>query len=127
MKQRTTSISHVRTVTVPIADQQRALDFYRDVLGFETAIDTQFGPGQRWIEVAPEGGGTTIALPPRGDVPPGIDTGIRLSTRNAESDHAALRSAGVDVDDEVLNLPGVPPMFSFRDPDGNTLYVVEQM
>jgi catechol 2,3-dioxygenase-like lactoylglutathione lyase family enzyme len=127
MKQRTTSISHVRTVTVPVADQQRALEFYTDKLGFEKTLDAQFGPEQRWIEVAPADGGTTIALPPRGDVSPGVDTGIRLSTANAEADHAALRSAGVDVDGEVLKLPGVPPMFSFRDPDGNTLYIVEQM
>jgi catechol 2,3-dioxygenase-like lactoylglutathione lyase family enzyme len=127
MKQRTTSISHVRTVTVPVADQQRALEFYTDKLGFEKTLDTQFGPGQRWIEVAPADGGTTIALPPRGEVPTGVDTGIRLSTEDAEADHAALRSAGVDVDGEVQKLPGVPPMFSFRDPDGNTLYIVEQM
>ena len=125
MKQRTTSITHVRTVTVPVANQQRALEFYTDKLGFEKTIDAQFGPEQRWIEVAPADGGTSIALPPRGDVAPGVDTGIRLSTQSADADHAALRAAGVDVDD-VLNLPGVPPMFSFRDPDGNTLYVVEQ-
>jgi len=127
MKQRTTSITHVRTVTVPVADQQRALEFYRDKLGLATTIDASFGEGQRWIEVAPANGGTSIALPPRGEVSPGVDTGIRLSTQSAEADHAALRAAGVDVDGDVLNLPGVPPMFSFRDPDGNTLYVVEQM
>ena len=127
MKQLTTSISHVRTVTVPVADQQRALEFYTDILGFRPTIDAEFGPGQRWIEVSPADGGASIALPPRGDVSPGVDTGIRLSTRSAEGDHAALRGAGVDVDDEVLKLPGVPPMFSFRDPDGNTLYIVEQM
>jgi catechol 2,3-dioxygenase-like lactoylglutathione lyase family enzyme len=127
MKQLQTSIRQVRTVTVPVANQQRSLDFYTSVLGFEPTIDAQFGPGQRWIEVAPPDGGTTIALPPRGDVAPGVDTGIRLSTESAEGDHAALRAAGVDVDDEVLMLPGVPPMFSFRDPDGNTLYIVERM
>ena len=127
MKHHPTSIRQVRTVTVPVADQQRSLDFYTGVLGFEPTIDAQFGPGQRWIEVAPSDGGTTIALPPRGSVAPGVDTGIRLSTESAEGDHAALRAAGVDVDDEVLKLPGVPPMFSFRDPDGNTLYIVERM
>jgi lactoylglutathione lyase len=39
--------------------------------------------------------------------------------------HAHLVATGADVDPEVLRYPGVPPMFSFRDPDGNTLYVVE--
>ena len=42
--------------------------------------------------------------------------------------HAELLSRGVDADPEVLRFgEGVPPMFSFRDPDGNTLYVVERM
>jgi hypothetical protein len=58
---------------------------------------------------------------------PGVDTGIRLSTASAADDHATLRAKGVDVDPEILRLPGVPPMFSFRDPDGNRLYIVEQM
>jgi lactoylglutathione lyase len=62
-----------------------------------------------------------------GDAPVGIDTGIRLTTANAEADHAILVSKAVDVDPEILQYPGVPPMFSLRDPDGNRLYVVESM
>ncbi len=123
----TTGISGVSTVAVPVTDQERALAFYVGTLGFEVRRDAPFGPGMRWIEVAPPGAPTTIALPPRGDVAPGIDTGIRLTTRDAEADHAALLARGVVVS-EVLHFgPGVPPMFTLRDPDGNTLYVVEAM
>jgi hypothetical protein len=69
---------------------------------------------------------TTIALaPPGGEVKPGIDTGIRLLTGDADGAHTGLIEAGADADAEVMRWPGVPPMFSFRDPDGNTLYVVE--
>ena len=127
MKQRTTSITQVRTVAVPTTDQEPSLAFYTDVLGFEKTLDAPFGPGQRWIEVTPPGGGTTIALPPLGDAHPGIDTGIRLETGDARADHEALKAAGANVDADVLRYPGVPPMFTFRDPDGNTLYVVERM
>ena len=56
-----------------------------------------------------------------------MDTGIRLSTKDAEADHSDLRARGVDVDEEILRWEGVPPMFSLRDPDGNTLYIVESM
>jgi hypothetical protein len=49
-----------------------------------------------------------------------------LTTEDAEADHADLRARGVDVDPEVLRWPGVPAMFSFRDPDGNVLFVVER-
>ena len=57
----------------------------------------------------------------------GVDTGIRLTTSDADADHAHLRGRGVDIDAEVMRMAGgVPPMFSFRDPDGNALYVVEE-
>jgi catechol 2,3-dioxygenase-like lactoylglutathione lyase family enzyme len=127
MKQRTTAITQIRTIAVPTTDQARSLAFYTDILGFEKTLDTPFGPGQRWIEVTPRGGGTTIALPPLGDAPAAIDTGIRLETDDAEADHEALKAAGADVDADVLRYPGVPPMFTFRDPDGNTLYIVQRM
>jgi predicted enzyme related to lactoylglutathione lyase len=124
-----TQISEVHTITVPVSDQGRALSFFVEKLGFEKRMDVNYGEGQRWIEVAPPAAGTTIALPPPGgSVTPGVDTGIRLSTRDAEADHGRLRERGVDVDAEILRFgEGVPPMFSLRDPDGNTLYVVEEM
>jgi catechol 2,3-dioxygenase-like lactoylglutathione lyase family enzyme len=127
MNQRTTSISQIRTVAIPVTDQERSVRFYTETLGFEKSIDAPFGPGQRWIELTPPGGGTTLAIPPLGEAQPGIDTGIRLETGDAEADHALLQAAGADVDPEILRYPGVPPMFTFRDPDGNRLYVVERM
>ena len=121
-----THITQVRTVGVPVSDQDRALGFYTGALGFEKRLDVPFGPGQRWVEVAPPGGGTTIALvPTREGVPTGVDTGIRFTTENAEADHTALQARGVDTDPELIRMGGVPPMFSFRDPDGNRLVIVE--
>ena len=120
------SINDVRTVAIPVTDQDRALAFFVETLGFETRLDVPFGGGQRWIEVAPPGAQTTIALAPAGGTQPPVDSGIRLSTTSADGDHAHLKDRGVDVDEEVLRFgDDVPPMFSFRDPDGNTLYIVE--
>jgi catechol 2,3-dioxygenase-like lactoylglutathione lyase family enzyme len=121
-----THITEVRTVAVPVTDQDRALDFYVEKLGFEKRMDAAFNGDRRWIEVAPRGSSTTIALAPlpqQGTA--GVDTGIRLATRDAEADHVGLLARGVDTDPEVLRLEGAPPMFSLRDPDGNLLYVVE--
>jgi catechol 2,3-dioxygenase-like lactoylglutathione lyase family enzyme len=118
-----TRISDVRTVGVPVSDQDRALEFYVGVLGFEKTMDAEFAPGMRWVEVAPPGASTSIALVAGS---PGVDTGVRLVTSSADADHADLVARGVDADPEVLRFgAGVPPMFSFRDVDGNTLYVVE--
>jgi catechol 2,3-dioxygenase-like lactoylglutathione lyase family enzyme len=115
----TTRITAVGTVGVPVTDQDRALEFYVGKLGFEKRRDLPFGPG-RWIEVAPPGSPTTIAL-----VPAGVPTGIRLATEDATADHTALQAGGVDVDPEVMRIPDAPAMFSLRDPDGNTLILVE--
>ncbi|HEY6318279.1 MAG TPA: VOC family protein [Acidimicrobiia bacterium] len=125
MSERPTRIHGVHTVGVPVTDQDRALAFYLDTLGFETRRDVPMGDNGRWIEVAPPGAPTTIALLPTSTgAPAGRPTGIRLATSDAEADHADLTARGVDADD-LLRWPGVPPMFEFRDPDGNGLVVVE--
>jgi catechol 2,3-dioxygenase-like lactoylglutathione lyase family enzyme len=84
------------------------------------------GGGRRWIEVAPGSSAITIALVAAHEgVPAGVETGIRFTTGDADAAHAAMRGSGVDADD-VLRWPGVPPMFAFRDPDGNGMGIVEQ-
>jgi lactoylglutathione lyase len=122
----TINITDVRTVGVPVADQQRALTFYVDTLGFETRLDAPSGQGRRWIEVAPAGATTTTALVVAHEgVPAGVETGIRFTTEYADADRAELKARGVDAG-EVLRWPGVPPMFAFRDQDGNGLEIVEE-
>ena len=121
----TTGITGVGTVGIPVDDQDRALEFYTAKLGFETRMDAAYGEGQRWIEVAPPGSTTSIALiAARDDYPAGVDTGVRLSTDDAQADHATLQTRGVDVDAEVMPYP--VPMFLIRDPDGNRLVIVER-
>jgi catechol 2,3-dioxygenase-like lactoylglutathione lyase family enzyme len=119
------SATHIGTIVVPVADQDAALEFYTRTLGFETRLDAPFGPGQRWIEVAPPGAETSIALVARESAPAGIE--ISLATRSAAADHAELRASDVDADAELLRFgEGVPPMFTFRDPDGNRFRMVER-
>ncbi|HYI35225.1 MAG TPA: VOC family protein [Thermoleophilaceae bacterium] len=121
-----TAITGIATVGIPVRDQDGALAFYRDVLGFEVLMDSGPGGPFRWIELAPRGSGASVALVDMGE-PAGVDTGIRLATADAAGDHAALAEAGVDVEAELVDMgPGIPPMFTLRDPDGNTLYVVER-
>ena len=115
------AVTRIGTVIVPVADQDRALEFYVGTLGFEVRIDGAFGDGMRWLEVAPPGAATTLALVP------GDAMEVSLATADADADHAALRGQGVDADEEVLRMGDyVPPMFTFRDPDGNRLRMVER-
>jgi lactoylglutathione lyase len=119
-------ITGVHTVGVPVTDQDQALDFYVGTLGLDKRVDVPMGGGRRWIEVAPAGSATTIALVTAHDgVPAGVETGIRLTAADADDLHASLAAQGVDTG-EVLRWPGVPPMFAFRDQDGNGLEIVEQ-
>jgi catechol 2,3-dioxygenase-like lactoylglutathione lyase family enzyme len=122
------NLTQVGRVCVTVADTDRAIDFYVDTLGFEKVVDTPMGPDMRWVEVALPGTPTTIALapPPEGRTAGGSQTGICLDTTDVDADHSALKAAGADVDAQVTRWGGaVPPMFWVRDPDGNSLIVVQ--
>ena len=119
-----TPVTGLHTVGIPVTDQEKALAFY-EALGCEARLDVPMGEGARWIEVAPPGADVSLALEPaHAGHPAGVETGIRLTTADADEANATLRSRGVDADD-VLRWPGVPPMFAFRDQDGNGLEIVE--
>jgi catechol 2,3-dioxygenase-like lactoylglutathione lyase family enzyme len=123
-----TAIARIGTVIVPVSDQDRAIEFYVDTLGFEKRADVPFGEDYRWVEVAPEGADTTIALmlPPPGKPTGNVETGIGLDAADVDALHADLKARGVDVDAEVSRMGDpVPPLFWLRDPDNNTLMVVE--
>ena len=122
-----THVTKIGTVVVPVADQDREIDFYVEKLGFEKRADVPFGNGYRWVEVAPGDAVTTIALapPPEGRPTGDRETGIGLQTEDIDAFHAELKAAGVDVDAEVSRMGDpVPPLFWLRDPEGNTLMVV---
>ena len=124
-------VTHVGNVIVPVHDQERMVTFYVETLGFEKRKDMPFGPGDsmRWVEVAPPGGQTTIALapPPEAGVPEGGKLTIGLATRDVDADHAALKERGVEVEEEVMRMDGpVPPMFWFTDPEGNRFLFVQR-
>ena len=122
----TGKITGVHTIGIPVSDQDRALDFYVGTLGFDKRMDADMGGGRRWIEVAPPGAAVSVALiRSHEDLPTGVETGIRFLAPDADAVHADLAAGGVDVD-EVLRWPGVPPMFAFRDADGNGMEIVEQ-
>ena len=93
-------ITGVYTIGVPVTDQDRALEFYVDTLGFEKRLDMpveQFGG--RWIALVPE----------RDGVPSGVETGIRLTTPDADAAHADLQTRGVNIG-EMLRWPEAPAM-----------------
>jgi catechol 2,3-dioxygenase-like lactoylglutathione lyase family enzyme len=137
-----TRISQVGTVFVPVAVQDRALEFYLDKLGFEKRADFPYGGGGRWIEVAPPGSAIAIALvgPSEGEPAGGDAAHCAFATEDIEADHSTLRARGVEVDAEIARAgkrrsglvsieaaiaDPAPPQFFFRDIDGNRFLIVQ--
>lgn len=119
------SVIDVGSVAVPVSDQDRALGFFVETLGFEVRLDRPTGDGGRWVQVASPGGIVAISLVAApGASAVGVDSGITFATSDAAADHEALTGRGVDTD-ELLRWPGVPVMFAFRDPDGNRFKMME--
>lgn len=120
-------ITKVGRVLVPVSDQDEAIRFYTTTLGFSVVADVPFGENDRWVEVAPPGGGVAIALvPPQGEYQPGRMTGIALESPDPAADHAELRGREVDVDAELMGGDGtVPLLFFFRDNNKNQLMIVQ--
>ena len=134
-------IYEVGTVFVPVTDQERALAFYVDRLGFEKRVDFLYGGGNRWIEVAPVGAANTISLVPQteGTAAPSERALCAFATSDIRSDHSKLLDAGVDIDAEIAGAGSsrtglisgdaiiadpVPSQFFLRDPDGNRFLIV---
>jgi lactoylglutathione lyase len=125
--QASTTLSNIGVVMFTVADQDAALAFYTEKLGFEVRSDTPFGEHgeMRWVEVAPPGSRARLALnPPMNDTPGG--GGIGVETSDVLGEHARLKAlGGIDLDPEPMQTPGAPLMFMLRDPDGNVVVVVE--
>ena len=91
--------------------------------------DTEFGEGLRWVEVAPPGAYTVIALvPPMGedDAQPGGHAPFGFDTPNLEAAMAEFSSRGVEFEEVMGGEGPVPPMAYFRDPDGDRILLVEE-
>lgn len=123
-----TTVSNIGVVMFTVADQDAALAFYTEKLGFEVRADMRFGENNemRWLEVAPPGSRARLALnPPMGGEPGG--GGIGVETGDVMGEHARLSAlGGIDLDPEPMRTPGAPLMFMLRDPDGNHVVVVEE-
>ena len=118
------TIKQVQVVSVPVADQDRARDFYRDKLGFEVIADTAMGD-QRWVQVAPPGGGASLTLTTWfPTMPAGSLKGLVLETDDLDADVKRLAERGVAIDGGIQEAPW-GRFVTFDDPDGNGIVLQE--
>ena len=124
-----TSINAIAVAMFTVSNQDDAIAFYTSKLGWELKSDVGWGDGVdagRWVEVAPPGSSTHLALnPPMGGEPGG--GGIGVSTTDLDGEYARLSALeGVEVAAPMGGEGPVPRMFSVGDPDGNWIWVVEE-
>ena len=121
-----TAVTNIGVTMFSVADQDAALAFYTEKLGYEVRNDVRFGENDemRWLEVAPPGSAARLALVPAMDGQLGGGS-IGVETADVMGEHARLKAIGGIHVDEPMESPGAPLLFMMRDPDGNHIAVVE--
>ena len=114
-------IKKLKFASIPVTDQQRALEFYTEKLGFSVYSDQPFSDEQRWIELRVDNGGTSVVLftpeAHRGWI--GGFSNITFACDDVQKTYERLTALGV----EFLHPPKHEPWGSytlFKDPDGTT-------
>ena len=113
------AITRIELLSLPVADQDRAKDFYVGTLGFELVADNPMPPDGRWVQVAPQSAATSIALVTWFEtMPPGSSKGLVLETDDLEGAVRELTARGVRIEGGVQRAPW-GEFVTFDDPDGN--------
>ena len=113
-------IKSVKFISIPVADQQRALEFYTRKLGFQVTTDQPMGPGQRWIELGLNGGsGVVLFTPPEHQERIGTFSGISFLCDDVETTHKELAQRGVEFT-QPPKKESWGTSAIFRDIDGNS-------
>lgn len=111
-------VTHVKFVSIPVSDQDRALDFYHEKLGFEVLADAPFSEGVRWIQVRPPDAETSLTLFPSSDAFPIPCPALVFAVPDVRVAYEALREKGVTFSKPPFEEPsGV--FAQLTDPDGN--------
>ncbi|WFE31049.1 glyoxalase superfamily protein [Micromonospora sp. WMMD975] len=120
------SVTRVQIVSVPVRDQDRARDFYVDVLGLDLVRDNPMGPGGRWVQVAPKGAAATLTLVTWFDsMPPGSLRGLVLETDDLDADVTRLGERGLTFAEDGVQVAPWGRYVTFADPDGNGIVLQE--
>lgn len=112
------AITSFEIVSVPVSDPEKSKIFYRDVLGFDLIREEPMGPEMKWIQLAPHGCATTIALVTWFDtMRPGGLQGVMLNVTDIDSEHALLSGRGITL--SAIQQQPWGRFATFSDPDGN--------
>lgn len=124
-------ITRIHSASVVVSDQQAALKWYTDVLGWEVRINQPMG-GMDFITVAPKGSSCELSLSdPRmmaqagGDFKPGLNMGISIVCKDVQATFEDLKAKGVVFPMEPTDMPWGAKGAHFADLDGNIFFLTE--
>ena len=123
-------ISRIHSTNIIVADQEAALDFYLNTLGWEKAIDHQMGPDMRFLTVVPPGAATQLVLALASwygeGKNPGKCNGIALVTPDIEATYETLQARGVKFKNPIEDMPWGGKATWFYDLDGNEFFLATE-
>ena len=116
---------HVKFSGLPVTDQDRAVGFYRDVIGLTLATDQQYGSGWRWIEFEIPGSPTRVLFERRAGEEPGEQPSINIVVEDVDAAYGVLIARGVVFDQEPIDAPWAPGerYALLRDSEGNLILI----
>lgn len=117
-------IKCIKFASIPVSDQDRALDFFTNKLGFAIQTDQPMGPDARWIELRIPGADTRIVLftPPGQEDRIGTPSNLAFASDDVGATYSELLSRGVEFDGPPETQPW-GTFATFRDPDGNQFVI----
>jgi catechol 2,3-dioxygenase-like lactoylglutathione lyase family enzyme len=113
-------IRGIKFASIPVTDQDRALAFYTEKLGFRLLTDQPFDDKQRWLELGIPGADTRVVLFRfDGSLQPGSMMNVTFWTDDVEGTYRDLKAKGVEFTAEPTKQPW-GTFAIFKDLDGNT-------
>ena len=119
-------ITRIHSAPVIVSDQDKALEFYTGILGWEKELDNDMGGGMRFITVKPRGGETSLALnlpQMHNGAEPGTVDGISLIADDVQKTYEELSAKGVTFTMKPERMPWGDIGAHFKDPDGNGFFL----
>ena len=116
---------HVKLSGLPVTNQDRAVAFYRDVIGLNLTTDQQYGSGWRWIEFEIPGSPTRVLFERRAGEEPGEQPSINIVVEDVDAAYGVLIARGVVFDQEPIDAPWAPGerYALLRDSEGNLILI----
>ncbi len=115
-------VKRIQSTYYVVQDMERALYFYRDVVG----LALKFQDGDRWTQFDVAGAALALSSPAEGAVAPGGGSVVTLEVDDLEATALALAAKGVETVRPMRDMGTHGRTMTIRDPDGNVIQLYQR-